>query len=251
MLPEADGGFVILSIDQPAGIIDRSRPAGDSGQEVDVVLQDHLVILVSLLVHLKLSLQHLVGGHGIGLRGVGVLEVIATAVEPVSGPEIPGLHIVVDCLDIDHQLGMEVDIHALEHLPCPFTVGLRGTRVVDPLLAVCPDPLDLFGEHREVELGRIETGQVTVLQPFDDLRSYLDEFLLTDQVLVLDAVDLAGPGVHALLAIVDIVIREDPPGLGLVMTVREYLDETEFDDAVGYDVQPRAFNVEEQQGPFE
>jgi hypothetical protein len=34
------------------------------------------------------------------------------------------------------------------------------------------------------------------------------------------------------------------------VVIREYLDKTEFDNAVGYDVEPCAFDVEEKQGPF-
>lgn len=102
-------------------------------------------------------------------------------------------------------------------------------------LQYAPHPLDLLGQHRQVELRGVVAGQVAVLQPFHNLGSDLDELLLTGHILVLDTVHLAGARIDGVLPAEGVVPRTHTPRLDLVVVVREHLDEAEFHDAVIHD----------------
>ena len=123
MLSETYYRLAVLSNNQPAGIIHILRPAGEIGKKLDIVLQ--------LRIFVELAFKHLVGGHGICLCSMGVLEILPAAIEPVCGFEIARLHRMVDCLHINHLLVVKIDVKAS--------------------VKVLADTFNLFCEHREVE----------------------------------------------------------------------------------------------------
>ena len=121
------------------------------------------------LVHFELTDQHFVSGHSISFRRMCVVEVRA-AIKAVGGAKIPRLHVMVDILDINHQLLMEID---RDILPA----------------GIFPYPFYLLGKHREVEFSGVEAGEITVANPFNHFVDLVHESRAVLQVLVLYPVD--------------------------------------------------------------
>ena len=189
MFAETDGGLAVVVQVQAAGEIDGAGARTDAGQGVHVVLQRFLLVFRRFLVAVQLRLEHFIGGQGVGLRRMRVLEVLAAAVETVGGPEVPRFHVMVDVLDIDHLAGVQVDLtDGFEH-GRRLVVGL-GVR--DAGVAVLPHPLDLLREEGQVELHGVEAGEVAAFQPFGHFREHLDELGAVHEVLVLHAVHFRG-----------------------------------------------------------
>ncbi|CCZ44950.1 unknown [Bacteroides sp. CAG:545] len=205
---------------------------------------------VSLLVLFKLTFENFICCQCVCFRRMSILEILTAAVEAVSGLQVPRLHIVIDRLHVHHQFRVQVNVDCLQGLSGFGFFLLAAFRVFQPAVAVCSYPFDFLSQHREVEFGGIVTCQVAVFQPRNHFRSYLDEFLFTCDILVLDAVHLAGTRIDALLLSGRVVPRTYPPCLYLMMMVRKYLDETEFHDGIRHDIQSCTFNVKEQERFF-
>ena len=67
VLSETDGRLVVLAENQSAGIVNGAWTAGDSGQELDIVLENLLVVLCRSLVHIQLALKHFICSHSVSL----------------------------------------------------------------------------------------------------------------------------------------------------------------------------------------
>ena len=266
MLPETDGRFAVLAQDEAAGEIDVAGAGTEGGEGVDVVLQDLLPVLRRLGITVELGLEDLIGRPGVRIGGMGVFEVLAAAVEAVGGAEVARLHLVVDVLDVDHPALVQVDardegerllrLGILLLLLLAAVVSHRRLQFGHPAGAVGADPFEFLGEQRQVELGGVEAGEVAAAQQFRDFGNEFDEPRLSDQVLVLDVVHFRGSGSHRDDPVVLQVPRPDPfrPDLwihALHLRAGKNLDEAEFDDGVGCDVQAGALDVEKEQRPLE
>ena len=221
MLAEIDDLFTLLVVNQGAAEIHISL-GHKARKRLDVVLES--------VVTVQLGLQDFIGGDGIGLGRMGVVEVLAAAVEAVSRLEVAGLHRVEDVLHI-HQQG-RVQVH------------------ID-LLAGQLHPLELLAEHREVELDGIEAGQVAVLKPLCYLLSHIVKGGAVRQHIVSDAVHLARLRADGPLASIDIIPRLYLPSLYATLAAREDFHETQFYYRVRRNIEPRTFDVEKKQGSFE
>ena len=181
---------------------------------------------------------------------MGVLEILSAAIETVCGLEVAWLHIMVDRLHVDHLLGVQVDVRGLKGCLGLGLVLRSVPWIRKPAHTIGTYPLKFLGQHRQVELCGIIPCQITVSQPIHDFGRNLDEFLLLCDILILDPVHLTGLGIDRMLFAESVVPRTDPPGLHIMVSVREHLDKTQFDNAVIDNIKPRALNVKEKQRPF-
>jgi hypothetical protein len=156
----------------------------EAAAEVDVAVVDGVGDLVQgvdlereLAVALELAGEHLDGGDGVGLGAVGVLELLV-AIEAHRGGEAARLLLVVDDLGVD-----DADAAEVEQLAAAHELGL---------------------EHADVEAADVEAGDVAAGQECEQLVGGLGEVRLVGDILVVDAVDLAGLERDA-------DVRVDPP----------------------------------------
>ena len=116
---------------------------------------------------------------------MGVLEILSAAIETVCGLEVAWLHIMVDRLHVDHLLGVQVDVRSLKGCLGLGLVLRSVPWIRKPAHTIGTYPLKFLGQHRQVELGRIEPGQVAVSKPFHHFVHHLMEFGTSCQILVL------------------------------------------------------------------
>ena len=175
---------------------------------------------------------------------MGVLKVVAAAVEAVCGPEVTGLKVMVDVLDVHHLGRMKVQLvydgNHLEGL-------LAGFFVLYAKFAVSPHPLNFFGKEGEVELSGVEARKVASLQPLRDLRKHLYELGAVHKVFVLDAVYLRRLRIDGNDAAVGIVPGLYLPGFHPGFPARERLHKTKLNDAVRGNIKPGALYVKKEQ----
>ena len=146
-------------------------------------------------------------------------------------------------------LVVEIYIGLGEFLPGHGDRIFTGRRIFDLLFAVVADPFYFLRKHGKVELSGIETSQVAVPEPFNDLIHDVEELGAAGQVFVLYPVDRGRSGRDRSLASLFIVPRFDPPCLHPLFPVGENLDEAQFGDTVRGNAQARALDVEEEQRP--
>ena len=104
MFSEVEDRYILVVINDAAGIVRELGLGREVGQEVDVVLE-------GVGVFVQLGLQYLVCCHGVGLSGVGVFEILVT-VKLIGGRQGSLLHLVEYVLHV-HQLALaEVEVHS-------------------------------------------------------------------------------------------------------------------------------------------
>ena len=74
--------------------------------------------LVRLLIHFQLAFQYLVCRQCVCFRRMGILEILAAAIKSVRRLQVPGLHIMINGLHVDHLLRMKVNVDCSQCLLC-------------------------------------------------------------------------------------------------------------------------------------
>ena len=149
MLAETDERLIIVSEHESSCIIDSPLLGRELCELVDVVLNPRVCG-----ISVKLSLQHLICCQSVSLRGMSILKLLS-AVECVGGFQCARLHCMENVLHIHHLHLMKVNmqIRSLESA----------------------HSFNLLGEHRKIELGRIESCEIASAEPLHDFFSYLME----------------------------------------------------------------------------
>ena len=103
---------IVADMTHKVGPLAVGRKSAKGGNIVDHRLRDptEAVLVGDPLVSVELSLEHHVGGDGVGGSAVGVLEVFL-AVELICSHEGALLHLVEDILHVDQAAAFEVEIH--------------------------------------------------------------------------------------------------------------------------------------------
>ena len=158
---------------------------------------------------------------------MGILEIFAAAIETVGGLQVPRLHEMIDILDVYHELGVKVNVQVLLHIDT--------------------DAFDFLSQHGEVELGGVETGQVRILEPGDNLVHAVAEAGAAGEVLILDPVYGRCLRMDGILPLGRIVPRLEAPGLDTRFPTGQHLYKTQLTDTVRGNIQSRAFDVKKQQ----
>ena len=192
------------------------------------------MVFVRLLVHLQLAFQHLICGDSVSLSSVGIFEILSATIESVGCAKVSRLHIMINCLHIDHALLVQINIQAVQSCLCPLPGIWRKLCIAESLQAVGSCPLDLLREHRQIEFGRIESGKVAIPQPIYDFSNYFYEFRFVSDILVFDPVHFRCLRVDSLLLASHIVPRAHAPCFHLRAVIGENLHETKFNDRVIY-----------------
>lgn len=198
---------------------------GKTAERFDVVdyrLGDVSVVVgeFGIGVAVELRFEHLVGGEGVGISAMGVVEVLV-AVELIGGLEGALFHLVEDVLHIDQAAAIEGEVETeAEHL---------------------------LDEHRHIELVGIVAREVAIADELDDAWGKLLESGLVGHVGIADAVD-GGSGFGNVYGVAGGIGGTDALHEGLFAGVGVDFVETDFYNMVGADLYAGGFEVEEDNG---
>ena len=230
VLAEVEDLAVLLVVGNMSHKVGPEGVGGEEAELLDIVddgLADGAVgsHKVGILVAVELGFEHLVGGEGVGIGTMSVVEVLV-AIETVGGLEGALFHFVEDVLHVDKAALFEAE-------------GVAGTE-------------ELLDEHGDVEFVGVVARQVGIANEGCHLGGKFAEGGLVGHVGIADAVDGGGYFGNMDCAALGIGgANTADKGLGGVVGV-DFV-KADFDDVVAADVDASCFEVKKDDrfGKFE